>query len=116
MPFDIENIIPEFFGTFLFIFLILLITNNSPFGSSFVGNFTTFICVGFALIFGLVLSFSISTLLGANSKFSGHLNPAVTLTMAIKNNDYPLLFYWIPQLLAGAIAIFLFKMHSNNSV
>jgi len=110
MPIAIENIIPEFFGTFVFIFLILLITNNNPFGSSFVGNFTTFICVGFALIFALVLSLSISNILGVDSKFSGHLNPAVTLTMALKDSDAQLLFYWVPQLIAGALAIFLFNM------
>ena len=109
MPFAIVNIIPEFFGTFVFIFLILLITNNNPFGSSFVGNFTTFICVGFALIFALILSLTISTILGVDSKFSGHLNPAVSLTMAIKDSDEQLLGYWVPQLIAGALAIILFN-------
>ncbi|KAJ4954061.1 hypothetical protein NE237_030893 [Protea cynaroides] len=103
-PDCLKALVAEFICTFLFVFVGVgaAMTAGKMLGDSLVGLFV--VAVAHALIVAVMISAGFHT-------SGGHLNPAVTLGLAVGGHItiFRSILYWIDQLLASSLACILLK-------
>ncbi|KAF6158440.1 hypothetical protein GIB67_022037 [Kingdonia uniflora] len=111
---SLKAYLAEFISTLLFVFAVVepaiaynKLTSNASLDPT--GLVAIALAHAFALFMGVSMAANI---------FGGHLNPAVTLGLAVGGHITIItgIFYWIAQLLGSIIACFLLKFVTNDLV